>query len=155
MRILFFGSSITQGFWDLEGGYVARIRKHYDARSLKDLEHDDEPTIFNLGVSADTSEDVLARYEHETTARVRHNVKPFTVVEIGINDSMIEAGQEKVSLETYKKNLDEIVKLSKTVSSGIIFVGLSACDEKLTTPASWGDYVYTNERIKMYEYAMQ
>lgn len=155
MRVLFFGSSITQGFWDLDGGYVARIRKHYDKRSLQDLEHDSEQTIFNLGVSADTSENVLARYELETTARVRHGVKLFTVVEIGINDSMLEAGKEKVSPEQYKQNLSEIIKSSKSASSGIIFVGLSACDESLTTPASWGDYVYTNERIEMYENAMR
>lgn len=155
MRVLFFGSSITQGFWDIDGGYVARIRRHYDERSLKDLENDNEPTIFNLGVSADTSDEVLVRYEHETTARVRHGIKPFTVVEIGINDSMLEAGKEKVSLNNYKQNLSEIIMASKSVSSGIVFIGLSACDEKLSTPASWGDYVYTNERIKMYENAMR
>lgn len=30
MRVLVFGDSITQGFWDTEGGWVERLRKYYD-----------------------------------------------------------------------------------------------------------------------------
>lgn len=155
MRVLIFGSSITQGFWDLDGGWATRIRRHYDEKSMQDLENDNEPTIFNLGVSADTSQNIVERFESETIARTRHNIKPVTVVEIGINDSMLEAGQEKVSLEDYKKNLELIIEAAERVSTQLLFVGLSACDETITTPVLWGDYVYTNERIKMYEQAMK
>lgn len=46
MRVLVFGDSITQGYWDTEGGWVKRIRSHYDLLQITDLNGRDEPTIF-------------------------------------------------------------------------------------------------------------
>ncbi len=55
MRVLVFGGSTTQGFWDSEGGWVARLRKFYDLLQLEDLKKRDEPTVFNLGIAGGTS----------------------------------------------------------------------------------------------------
>lgn len=159
MRVLVFGDSITQGYWDTEGGWVERIRKHYDSLQITDLQGRDEPTIFNLGISADNSKNILERIGPETKARTRHGNLPVVVVQIGINDSSTDSrpADESASLplEQYEQNLREIIKEATPLSSKIILVGLSACDESRTTPVSWGDYYYTNDAIERYEDKMR
>lgn len=158
MRVLVFGDSITQGYWDIDGGWVDRIRKHFDTIQFTDLQNNDEPTIFNLGISADNSRNILERIEAETLARTRHGNLPVIIVQIGVNDSSTDNqtidNSVRISIEDYESNLREIIKRVRPISSRIIFVGLSACDEEKTTPVSWGDFHYTNEAIKRYESVM-
>lgn len=159
MRVLVFGDSITQGYWDTDGGWVDRIRKHFDEIQVTDLQNKDEPTIFNLGISADNSQNILQRIEPETIARTRHGNLPVIIVQIGVNDSSTDnqtiENSVRISIEDYESNLREIIKRVRPISSNIIFIGLSACDETKTTPVSWGDYYYTNEAIKNYEDVMK
>jgi acyl-CoA thioesterase I len=159
MRVLIFGDSITQGYWDTDGGWAERIRKHYDSLQASDLGGRDEPTIFNLGISADNSKNILDRIESETIARTPHGDLPVVIIQIGVNDSSRDdlPEDESVSLpiEKYDQNLRMIIKKVERLSSRIIFIGLSACDESRTTPVSWGDFHYTNGAIKNYENKMK
>lgn len=159
MRVLVFGDSITQGYWGTEGGWVERIRKHYDTIQVTDLEGKDEPTLFNLGISADNSKKVLDRIVSETISRTRHGNLPVVIVQVGMNDSSIDAeiDSESVSLsiEQYGRNLRAIIEKVTLVSSKIILVGLTACDESRTTPVPWGDFHYMNKAIKKYENTMR
>jgi len=154
MRVLTFGDSITQGYWGVEGGWVDKLRKHYDELQVQDFAID-QPTIFNLGISADTSRNVLARARAETQARTRPNTSPIVIVQIGVNDSCTEPSGNMVPIEEYKANLEKITEMLQSISSKLIFVGLSACDEAKTTPVSWGDFHYTNKSIKAYEDQMK
>src|SRR6266446_3620690 len=71
MRALVFGASITQGFWDTEGGWVNRLRRHYDSQVIKGLHPEENyPTVFNLGISGDSTKGVLKRFNNEAKARV-------------------------------------------------------------------------------------
>jgi acyl-CoA thioesterase-1 len=154
MRVLVFGDSITQGFWDETGGWVDKLRHYYDSRQIEDLEGRDEPAIFNLGISADNSADILKRAEAETVVRTRHEQPPIVIIQIGVNDSCVENGKPRQTIEEYKNNLRKIAQKLSTLSSKTIFVGLSCCEESKTTPTSWGEYFYTNTAIKSYEGAM-
>lgn len=157
MRVLVFGDSITQGYWAVEAGWVERLRKHYDKIQVEDLHTKDEPTIFNLGISANRSSDVLARITSETQARIGHNHPVAVLVQIGINDSSVSRDSVDVSQKesVYRKNLVKIVNEIKPIAKKIIFIGLSACDESKTVPVFWNDIDYTNQRIKAYEDAMR
>lgn len=148
MRVLIFGDSITQGFWDIEGGWVSRIRKHYDQQMIDGTDND-PPTIFNLGVSGNCSDDVLARFEDETKARATEELA--FVVAIGVNDARTKAGVNYSDPTRYKQNLSEILRLAKEYSSRILFVGLTPCIEERSNPVSWGDTGYTNGRIKEFD----
>jgi lysophospholipase L1-like esterase len=148
MRVLVFGDSITQGFWDVEGGWVARIRRHYDQQII-DGTNNDPPTIFNLGVSGDSSDDVLARFESETKARAKEELA--FVIAIGVNDARTRASVNFSDTNRYKHNLSEILKLAKQYSNKILFVGLTPCVEERSNPVSWGDTGYTNDRIKEFD----
>lgn len=158
MRVLIFGDSITQGMWDTDGGWVNRLRQHYDQLQTADLKNRDEPVVFNLGISADNSANILKRIVPETIARTRHGKLPVVVVQIGVNDSSADnlpAKSKSLPLKDYEENLRTIVARVKPLSSKIIFVGLSACDEQNTTHVAWGNFYYTNKNIKQYESKMQ
>lgn len=152
MRVLIFGDSITQGFWDTEGGWVGRIRKHYDQQMIDNTDND-PPTIFNLGVPGNSSDDVLARFENETKARATEELA--FVVAIGVNDARTKAGVNYSDPNRYKQNLSEILRLAKQHSSKIMFVGLTPCVEERSNPVSWGDTGYTNGRIKEFDDALR
>ncbi len=155
MRVLVFGDSITQGYWDTEGGWVNRLRKHYDEMRVEDLQTRDDPEIFNLGVSADTSDSLLQRIEPETVARKgTSDVLPAVIVQIGVNDSSSHGDNIWVPIVNYSDNLHDIIAKLKTKSSKIIFIGMSSVDDTKTNPVSWGNYFYKNEAIKIYEDSM-
>jgi lysophospholipase L1-like esterase len=159
MRVLVFGDSITQGYWAIEHGWVDRVRMYYDGRQIEDLDGRDEPTIFNLGISADNSQNILLRIKNELIVRSRenHKVKPIVLIQIGINDSSEGDARPSghVDIKEYRTNLSQIVESIAEESFKIIFIGSSSCDESLTTPVGWGEYYYTNENIKRYEDAMK
>ncbi|HSX18479.1 MAG TPA: GDSL-type esterase/lipase family protein [Candidatus Saccharimonadales bacterium] len=155
MRVLVFGDSITQGFWDTEGGWVARLRKYYDTRQIEDLRNREEPTIFNLGISGGTSETILARFDNETKAR-KNREGMVIIVSTGLNDSYREGPDRyKSTPESYRHNLVLLASKAKTYSNKILFVGLVTGDETQTMPVFWRDIYYANERIEEFENIMQ
>lgn len=121
MRILFFGDSITQGFWDTDGGWVARIRKCYDKISVKDLDNNLQPEVFNLGISGNTTRDLKTRIKSETIVRTYKSSLPVIVIAIGSNDCLIEDGKQWVSIEEYRSNLLKIVDCVKPHAQSIVF----------------------------------
>jgi len=151
MRVLVFGDSITQGFWDSEGGWVARLRKYYDGLALKDLEHNNQPEIFNLGVSGDTTRNLLTRIELETKVRKWPDDPLFAVVAIGTNDDLFERGKLRVKPSESRANIQELINILKPLVDGLLFVGNIAVDERLTTPVFWDNIHYTNKQMKNYE----
>ncbi|HSW79086.1 MAG TPA: GDSL-type esterase/lipase family protein [Candidatus Babeliales bacterium] len=155
MRVLVFGDSITQGFWDTEGGWVARLRKHYDKLQIQDLKNRDEPTVFNLGISGGNSKTILALFNNEVAAR-KNSENLAIMISTGVNDSCIEkqGRLHSTSPNDYLANLQELAEKAKKYSSRVIFVGLVACDEKQTTPVFWRDIHYTNKHIAGYEEVM-
>ena len=68
-QILIFGDSIIYGAWDREGGWAARLRKFLDEKTL--TEEDFYCLVYNLGISGDTTEDLLERFEFETEQRIK------------------------------------------------------------------------------------
>ena len=150
-QVYFFGDSITQGFWDTEGGWVERLRKHYDGLALKDLKHNKQPEIFNLGVSGDTTRNLLARIEAETKIRKWPGDPQIAVVAIGTNDDLFQNGKQWVEPPEFRANIQKIIDVLKPLVEGILFVGNVAVDEKLTTPVFWDNIHYTNDELKKYE----
>lgn len=142
MRVLIFGDSNTQGFWDTEGGWVARLRRHYDKIQLQDTKGKDEPTVFNLGVSGDSSDDVLRRFRNE--AQVRYSEEIAIAFAVGVNDSRTKAGKPYATTEQYGANLEKLAKQAREFTDKILFIGLTPCEEEITNPVPWGNTGYTN-----------
>src|SRR3989344_3552583 len=94
--ILVFGDSITYGAWDTNGGWVQRLRTYLDKKQLADPKLYYE--LYNLGVSGDTSTDLLERFEAETKQRIKRmsaKEEIIIIVAIGTNDSIINNKTKK------------------------------------------------------------
>ena len=137
--ICVFGASSTWGAGDYDkGGWVNRLRLYIDKR-IK--EGGDYIELYNLGISGNTTRDILKRFESEMKARD----PDLIILSIGDNDSAL------VPLEEFEKNIDTIAKLAKKQCNDVVFIGTKPVNEKLTTPVKWDKSLsYTNEKLREY-----
>ncbi len=152
MRILIFGDSITYGTWDRKGGWTARLRKFLDEKTLN--EEDFYCLIYNLGVSGDTTDDLLERFEFETKQRIKEKEDTTIIFSIGGNDATFNntKNQCQISQEKFRENIQKLIKLAEKYAAKILFVGLLPADESKTTPIHWApDKSYKNEHIIQYD----
>lgn len=147
MRVLCFGDSITQGLSDPElGGWANRFFIAEQARSVAtDWERD--ITVFNLGISGDTSTDLLQRFGHELNARIYEGVQLVTIIAIGINDASIntDTNTNLVSFETFSQNMQKLVTQGQE-QGAVCVIGLADFDESLMDPQPWEPQVSLYER---------
>lgn len=151
MRVLIFGGSIAQGFWDSKGGWATRLASHYIPHKLEDLERE-WTLFFNLGVSGNFASDVLVRLEAETKAR-QWKDEPITILlSTGINDAVLIKNKVKIESEDFQKQYDELIDKALSLTKNVICVGLSAVDPELTNPWQYGDHEqWLNNRIDLFE----
>ena len=146
-KIAIWGDSVAQGFYDAEKeGWVARL-----IESLKNKNKNKNPkSIFNLSISGDDTNDLLYRFEVESTAR-----KPELIIfAIGINDSQYYGTKDKsrISKEDSKNNLYTLIKQARKFTDKIVFVGLTRVEDEKVMPVPWKEGVfYDNENIKEYD----
>lgn len=148
-RICVFGDSITRGYYDLEmGGWVNRL--WLEVLKISDL----ETSLYNCGISGDTTEKLLNRLEVECRA-----IEPtVTMIALGINDSYFRKSLNgnKISLEKFQSNLKEILSISKKFAKRIIIIGATSVQEKETTPTKWdSDLYYYNKNIVKYNNVLE
>lgn len=150
MRILVFGDSITYGKVDSEGGWANRLRRHFDEQSTAHNHSRDFPNVYNQGISGDTAEDILKRFDVETSARAEDET--IFIFAVGTNDSSLDDGQHRFSKEQFQKNFEDIIRKAQKYTDKILIVGLLPVDEKLTTPIPWRPKRhYTNEQILLFD----
>jgi lysophospholipase L1-like esterase len=136
-RILVFGDSIARGYWDREGGWETRLRKFLVARSLQNLSDVKLYWVtYNLGVSGDTTEDLLQRFEFETKQRSKEKEKTMFIFQIGSNDSQFYNNKKTfhVASEKFEINIQKLIDLAKKFSEKIIFIGLTPVDDSKVNP---------------------
>lgn len=145
---LIFGDSITQGFNDLTGGWVQRLR---ESLTLDDY-------VFNLGISGDTSDGLLARFEAELKPRLSGDASNFVLISIGSNDSAWnhQLNQCWVPLEKYKNNLLQLIKLGKKYTGKIILISPEPIDQAKVDPIPWEPTLsYKSDLVKQYNQTMK
>lgn len=149
MRILVFGDSITYGKVDSEGGWAARIRKYFDQQAAKNYSRD-FPNVYNQGISGDTAEDILKRFDVETEARLEE--ESIFVLAVGTNDASIDNGTPRYTEEQFQSNFEEILGKMEKHSGKILVLGLLPVDENLTTPIPWRPQRhYTNKQTVLFD----
>jgi lysophospholipase L1-like esterase len=132
VTILIFGGSTTYGKCDPDGGWAGRLRKYID-QNAKNI---DSNSIFNLGISGDTTEDVLRRFEFETKHRIKEDEEPIFIFSIGINDTQFlhDKQDTRISPDKFRKNLMNLIQMARKFSSKIVFLGFQPVDESRTDP---------------------
>ncbi len=151
-RILVFGDSIAYGKEDKKGGWVERLKNFFIEKSFSDPNF--YYSVYNLGVSGDTTEELLKRFELETKHRLWENDEIIIIFDIGLNDSeFINKGKRlKVTPQKFEENLKELIDIARKFSSKIIFVGLTPVDDLKVDPLPWFPEVsYKNEYVKNFD----
>lgn len=149
-RILVFGASAERGYWDFEGGWVHRLQQDLDEYSW---ENDDDYSIYNLGVSGHTSQDILERIKAELQARQNSEEMQVLLRVTGVNDSLynLETGKNLVSPEKYRENLSKIVDIAKKYTAREVLIGGTPIDQSRVDPVPWRTtHAYRTDEIKRY-----
>jgi lysophospholipase L1-like esterase len=134
-RIVAFGASTCEGKVDVEyGGFVSRLRTWME--SIRPYN-----AVYNLGISGNITEQLLARIEQEAIPR-----KPdLIILQCGLNDFMrkgqIDAPTQS-SLDQLTSNIKAIITKAKTISD-VLLVSVFPIDESKTTPFHNKDWYYT------------
>lgn len=142
-----FGDSFTFGRGNNpDKGWVGRLTKYFEAKDWFNA-------VYNLGIPGDSSDDLLKRFETECEARIKKNWpgdKYVLLIGIGINDCRFVDTPEnpQTTPEDFKKNILNLIKLSKKQTKEVIFIGLTPVDEKLTQP--YENTYFFNERVKQF-----
>lgn len=139
--ICIFGASSTQGFYDVEkGGWADRLKIYLYEKNLKTENYFE---VFNLGVSGNTSRELLSRFSNEASSR-----KPTVIIiSLGDNDSALG-----VPVHEYEKNLNEVFIQARMFTRNVIVLGAKKVNEALTNPVPWkSDAFYRNSEIEKYD----
>ncbi len=150
LRICFVGDSIAHGTGDDHFlGWPGRLCAAERARGH-------ELTCYNLGVRADSSDDVAARWQKECAARLPDHVPGALVFAFGINDSAIEndAGTPRVPLPRSLANARAILGAAKGWKP-VLWIGPVPAEEtkQPVRPSAAVAYDFRNARIADYDRA--
>ena len=153
MVILIFGASITWGAWDKEqGGWANRLKLYFDRQTI-DSNFDNKVYVYPLGVSGDTSYDLLKRFKGEIEDRIEEDQDTLIILSVGLNDSQtnLATNQNRISSENYKENIKQLTDIASKFTNKVLIVGLTPVDESKVNPTPWiPDWGYTNEQIEQY-----
>lgn len=153
MRVLVFGDSIAQGFWDVEqGGWVQRLRRTYAEQDIQDLTKRRQE-FFNLSVSGDSANSIVKRLPYEVETR-RWQGEPFVLIfAVGLNDTQFAGDEIMATPEQYRDELDVLISGAGHYSKKLLFVGLAPVDDELCNPYRYNPrgVCFKNDRIMEFE----
>jgi lysophospholipase L1-like esterase len=147
-KILVFGDSITYGQLDLEmGGWVNRLRLRLANDSSIASCH-----VFNMGISGQTTGEILERFERECKGRVLEDFNNIIVIAAGINDSQLFDNAPLADEEELRANVKALIEKAKALTPKVIYVGLTPVDDNRTIPFIWDkSRKWINERVAAYD----
>jgi len=149
-NILIFGDSTTWGAWDIGGGWVQKLRQYVDEKRI--TKPGKETYVYNLGVSGDTTEDLIERFEYEAKSRLSKE-ETIIIFNIGLNDSQFlnDRESQRIEIKDFEENLKALINIARNFSKKIIFLGLNPVDEKKVDPMPWSpDKSYKQELVKKF-----
>jgi lysophospholipase L1-like esterase len=147
INICVFGDSIVWGAGDpTHGGWAEKLKTNLMRRDSSNL-----CALYNLGISADTTDELLKRFQIEARAR-KPNILLFG---IGINDACWRRSEKNtlVSKENFRKNLHQLITWGRELTPKIAFIGLTRVEEKKVQPypGSSSGKSYSNKIIEEYD----
>lgn len=148
-NILIFGDSIAAG------RKVNKIDSWpFLLVQFLDKKDRDFTLVHNLGISGDSSKEVVERFSVEAESRCKRiysNDRCSIIFAIGINDAKRVGFKNRcfTSKEKFRNNVNLLIKNAKKYTHHIIFVGLTPVDEQKTMIL--GNVYFFNKDIEVYE----
>ncbi len=117
VRICYIGDSFINGTGDPEKlGWTGRL-------SAKSQNNEIDITHYNLGIRRETSADILKRWEAECQARLPEISENKVIFSFGVNDTVIENGQKRVSLKDSISNAKNMLSMASK-KYDVIMIGM-------------------------------
>ncbi|MFA6376839.1 MAG: GDSL-type esterase/lipase family protein [Candidatus Paceibacterota bacterium] len=155
-NIFIFGDSMAFGCWDAAGGWVQRLNNFLVERFLSN--GGKEFYIYNLSISGNQTQDIIARMEPELMPRQSEGGANIIIFAIGVNDSAFVHSKNDhwVPFREFEDNLRELIRIAKKFSGKIFFLGLPIIDQEIVNPMPWDtDKSYRNGYVKKYDQSLQ
>ena len=152
--ILCFGDSITFGRGENPSiGWVGRLKNWFEVQ-------DEHNGVYNLGISGQSSIELLKRFDIEADARLRikSDEDQFTIlIAIGANDTRVDftpnGNVSRCTPEDFDKNIKELLKKAKSKKAQIGVIGLMPMDEAKSK--DYHNSSFENARLKQYHQMIQ
>jgi lysophospholipase L1-like esterase len=123
IRICFFGESLVNGTGDPKClGWAGRICQDAFLKGF-------DITYYNLGVRRETSSELRKRWFQEASYRLPHKYDNRVVFSFGANDTTIENGFTRVSLQNSITNLEDILGIASSLYP-VLVVSAPPIDDK-------------------------
>lgn len=150
-NVIVFGDSITYGMSDFDkGGWVSRLRFDLELNSKTEVR------VYDMGIPGQDSCEVLKRFKTECGNRFVKEDNNVIIFAIGINDTQTISGTDRVPLQQFKENIEELYKQAAFFTKQIVFVGLTCVDESLVSPLPHNkEKFFNNEKIKMFDFELE
>lgn len=157
--VLIFGASVTHGVGGEHGGWADKLKVWLHSQMFGANGKGEICTVYELGVTGDTSRDVIGRFEVETLARIHKEQSPKDIIVVflaGTNDSKaVDIAENFVSTpDEFGTNVQAFIRLAKTHAAHVLCVGLFPVAQTKTNPTAVGTFYFTNQRLKHFEAAM-
>lgn len=157
MQIFAFGASIVYGAFDEEGGWVDRLKQFVYQQIDAHPDPDYWVEVYNLGIPGQRSDHLLKRFAFETEQRISEEAeRKIFLISLGANDAAFvpSLGRFKVSVDEYKRNLQEVIAQAKRFSPDIVLLTITPVNELVTTKAE-KDKIRKNEFVERYNEAIK
>ena len=146
-QIFCFGAGITSGRSDSQGGWAVRLRNYLYKKDS------DAFRVFNLGISGDTTSEVVKRLDDELKVRQKSGKSNLVLFSIGTNDSEYINDKKvyKVPKQEFEKNIKKCIRIARKCSKQIVFMDLVPVVDAKVDPIPWApEKSYRNKYIWEY-----
>jgi lysophospholipase L1-like esterase len=150
-RILIFGDSVAEGYYDLKNGGCVNLLKIYYFKKNQNIQ------ITNCSISGDCSNNILNRFTPYFNSYCKkgkgYTKKAIIIFSFGSNDSYKKSNKKNVNEKEFEINILKLLKLCKNekqIEKVYFFLSINV-DENLTNPTIWDKIlVWENKRIIEY-----
>lgn len=122
--IICFGDSITRGESDaVYGGWCDRIKTRLIKQFLETGK--DKISVFNMGISGETTNGLVQRFQHEFVSRQALDQKDTVLFGYGANDLANQDGHYLVDINAYIDNLSRCIEFSQQQGADVVLVNIT------------------------------
>ena len=133
-------------------GWTNRLRYYFDNKKERYSD------IYSIGISGNTSKDLLERFDTEAKIRISKTRTNIFIFEIGLNDAqyLIDKQDRRIPLSQFEDNLRSLYFSAQKFATLIIFLGITNIDEKKTVPTSWNaNHAFYTKDVSVYNQKLQ
>jgi lysophospholipase L1-like esterase len=123
VNLYVFGDSISQGYFDRRGGWVARLWE-----PVVDTGRAPQHYIYNVSISGDITRDVLQRFEPEAKRRGIQQYPSVVMITTGVNDAFRDDSGLRLDLDSTESDLRDLVDEAREHAETVVLMGCTPVD---------------------------